>query len=165
MNILFVIVTLVFSPVMVLAGGREDREDGRIRAISGAAGVITDEVMNLKTRVKALEAAPRQNEGNSPSRARTADPNQVSAIDEDMREAFFVREGLSPDMARAAATTRDWVAGRQALLSVAQKGFEREEATVAALEKLARAQAQTSIVLEKGLGKKFSKIARDYGFK
>lgn len=167
MKIFLVSIFLVIFPAFVLAGGHEDRQDNRTRVAYDAIGVVTDEVMNLKTRVKALETAPRQavapRNGNGGSHGVSA--TVQTAVDVDVREAFFVREGVDADVARAAATTRDHGAGRSALLSVARKGAEREVATLEVLDKLSRAQAQTSFVLERSLGKKYSRIAKDYGFK
>lgn len=163
MKILITFFFMVF-PVVVLAGGHEDRQDTRQRVAYDAIGMLADESKALKSRVRVLEtAAPRQasarNGNGGGSRTATA-----PFADEDMREAFLIREGQDADVAKAAARTRNRADGREALLSTARKGLEREAATIAALEKLEKSQAQTEFVIRRGMGKKFQKLAKDYGF-
>lgn len=163
MKVLIFLITIF--PAVVMAGDHEDRQDNRARVAYDAIETVTDEVIGLKNRVKVLETVPPRQALPARSSASRTLTTVTGAVDEDMREAFFVREGQDAEVAKAAARTRDRSAGREALLSVARKGAEREAATMQVLEKLETAQARTNIVLEKGLGKKYSKIARDYGFK
>lgn len=168
LSISFLLMFHVMSPG-IYAQTRDDRQDYNLAGLTQRTRVISKEarrvIENHETRLKALETAPRQtaprNNGGSRAAAATA-----TVVDVDVREAFLRHLGVPPGLARAAATnTKDRAAAREALIETADKAAQREAATMDVLDRLSKVQAQTSFVLEKGLGKRYSKIARDYGFK